>query len=105
MPTTAEVYVMFQVANLVRQFGLRAHQHDADLRYVNADKDPDKEGFYMLDFHGIPGNGDDEVSRKMREINRLLGADENGKVKVHDIDELEDRIDYALSVAPRPRIR
>lgn len=105
MPTIAEVYVMFQVANLIKRFGIHAQKHDADLIYVGSDKDPEGEGYYLLDFHGIPGEGNDEHSRKLREINRLLGADENGKVKVHDLDELEDRLDYAFSVAPRPRVR
>lgn len=105
MPTTAEVYIMFQVANLVKRFGIRPMQHDADLIYVGSDKDPEGEGYFLLDFHGIPGAGDSEHSRKIREINRLLGADENGKVKVHDLDELEDRLDYAFSVAPRPKVR
>jgi hypothetical protein len=103
MPTTAEVYVMFQVANLIKRFGIRPMQHDADLIYITSDKNPEGYSYFLLEFHGIPGDGNDEHSRKIREINRLLGADENGKVKVHDLDELEDRLDYAFSVAPRPR--
>lgn len=102
MSSSAEVYVLYTVAELAKRFGLRASEADADIVFVDSDKDPLGQGYYGLRFDSVPIG--QEKGERFEQFEAHLGV-QDGMVKVRHIIELEDLVETALATAPRARFR
>lgn len=92
--TSAEIAVLMDIVELAKRCGLRPSEADANIDF-DLDREDDKA--YRLTFIW----GDDPNIKQFRE---LFGV--NGDlVWASSIDELQDRVDKALSLAPRARVR
>ena len=105
MPSSAEIGILTKLVELQSRFGLRATDSDCSLFFVSSEHDPDGDGYYHFELSGQPTNPE-----KAEKYNRVLdaldiGNDDGGCLKIDQLSELEDRIDHALSLAPRARVR
>jgi hypothetical protein len=103
MVSSADVALLMKVAELAQRLGLRPIDADADLVFVDSDKDPEGSGYHGLYFGSIPA--DPHNAAKFRQMEELLGVNHDGLVKAEHFHELEDIVDRALSLAPRARVR
>lgn len=102
MATSGDIALLIKFAELVQRFGLRAYEYEAVTGFVDEDNDPEGKGYCFLRMDSIPA--DPEKQQKVEKIKALLGV-EKGIVKREQDTELEDLLDHALALAPRPRTR
>lgn len=97
--TSASIAILYRVSELARRFGLRPCDADAHLSLV---EDPDYELVYELDFHSRPDAPCTEKGKKFDKMMEALGCARSGVRTVH-LDAMEDIVERAISLAPRPR--
>ena len=102
MTSSADIAILTKLNELKQRHGLRGTDAEAWLSFVNSDKDPEGNGYHYLEFAGEPT--DQEVYDKLNRVRAALGM-EGYDLKVDFLPELEDRLDHALSLAPRARVR
>lgn len=104
MVSSADVALLMKVADLAQRLGLRPIDAEANIVFVDSDKDPEEIGYHGLFFGSIPADPDDAA--KFRKMEELLGIKEGESlVKAMHFHELEDVVDRAISLAPRARVR
>jgi len=91
-----------KVAELAQRFGLRPSEADAGIFHVYSDTSPDGDEYCGLDFIGEPL--DPEKAEKYDRFAEALGI-KGDQVRAPNLSGLEDLLDRALSLAPRPRAR
>lgn len=99
MPNSADIALLFRVSELARRFGLRPSEAEAHFGWVKEGPDDDN-GYFKLSFPSFPA--DPDKAARYRQMKALLGCEGNS-LSTDDMDEMEDIVDRALSLAPRAR--
>lgn len=99
--TISEVYVATKLAELAKRCGLKASHIDGTVHFVDMDTDPKGVGYFRLDF--VSEACPPEEQHKADRFHELLGVKGTSSIKVDEIEDLEDLVDRALSLAPRGR--
>lgn len=94
MVASTQIAILTKVVELARRFGLRASDYVAEYHF---DNDHDR-----IIFTGTPTN-QPALERYERMLEALGGDFDTQEVVTNNVDELEDRLDKALSLAPRAR--
>jgi hypothetical protein len=102
MMSSAEVAILIKVADLAKRCGFRASDAEGFLSFVDENKDPDGNGYYILDFGSTPVG--QEAHEKKARFLELLGIKGSATMK-GELADFEDTLDRALSLAPRERAR
>lgn len=90
-----------KVAELAKRVGLRASDVDGYVSFVDENKDPEGKGYYEISF---VDSFSPEIAEDLDRFFDLLGVKERWKpIKGFALHDLEDRLDHALSLAPRAR--
>lgn len=100
MISSGEVAVLVKVAELARRCGFKASEFEGTLDFIDEDHDPKGRGFYALDFGSVPAGR--EAHEKAAKFMDLLGLKNTCTLR-GELDEFEDILDHALSLAPRAR--
>ena len=98
MASIAEIAIAMKVAELAKRVGLKASDVDGFISYIDEDKDPEGKGYYAISF--CDTGGDPERKGKFYQ---LLGMSNSQLLKGPELENLEDTVDRALSLAPRAR--
>lgn len=93
--SSAELSVLMDIVELAKRCGVRPSEADAS---INLDIDREHDKAYQLFFCW----GDDPNLQRFQELLDIHGTD---TVWAETIDDLQDRVDKALSLAPRARAR
>ena len=102
MVSSVEIGIMTKFNQLNERYGLRITDSETSLNYVHSDDTPERCGYYFLENFSVSAYAD--VSEKVEKVQAAIGMKE-GYLKIDDMSDFEDRLDQALSLAPRPRIR
>lgn len=99
--TSSEIGVLSRIADLARRFGLRPSDADGYLHYISH---PDFEsGIYELRFDNRPDAPGTEQGDRYDKMMDALGLGDRSFFQAEHIDEIEDVVERALSLAPRAR--
>ncbi|WP_157081094.1 hypothetical protein [Novosphingobium naphthalenivorans] len=98
--SSSSVAILYRISELTRRFGLNPSEADATFGLVK-DGPEDNVGHFMLAFDSVPG--EPEKAERMNQMLKLLGCNEDGELTAHNMGDIEDAIDHALSLAPRSR--
>jgi hypothetical protein len=96
--SSAELAVLLDIAELSKRCGLRPSDTDA---LIDFDMDREDGGDYLLSFVWGP-ESDDPNLQKFRELLDIKSTDH---VFADSMRDFEDRVEKALSLAPRARTR
>lgn len=91
-----------KVVELGKRCGLKASQVDGEIGYVSAAEDPEGKGYHIIQFISCTPPTADGAEKKERFFG-LLGLHNTATLKGPELEDLEDKIDRALSLAPRAR--
>lgn len=94
----AEIAIAIKVSELAKRCGLKASDVDGFVGYIDEEKDPEGRGYYTISF--CDTGADPELKGKFYQ---LLGMHNTQVLKGPELDDLEDKVDRALSLAPRAR--
>jgi hypothetical protein len=100
MISSAEVAILTKVADLAKRCGMKASEADGSLDFVDENSDPEGKSYYFLDFGSTPPGK--EAEEKMEKFMGLLGLKDTCTLK-GELEDFEDILDHALSMAPRAR--
>ncbi len=101
MTLISDVYIAMKLAELAKRCGLKASYVDGSIGLVDAGKDPEGKGYFRVDF--VSGACPPEEEGKADKFFNLLGMKDHRTLKVAELEDLEDIVDQALSLAPRAR--
>ena len=96
--TSAELSILLDLAELSKRCGLRPSDTDADIEF---DPERDDGEAYLLSLNFLPDHDDPNLKR----FRQLLDVEHTSHVFAERLSELEDRVERALSLAPRARVR
>lgn len=99
MTTSADVALLFKIAQLAERYGLKPSEADACIGIV-----PSFNGgieAFQISFSGCPK----EKKGQMDKLEQALGCDDNGLLTTKELGEMEDIVEQALKLAPRARQR
>lgn len=102
MPSSVDIGILMKLNELHQRYGLRVTDSETSLNYVMSDDDPDRNGYYFLENSSESTNA--EIASKVEKVHASIGM-KDGYLRIDDMKDFEDRLDQALSLAPRPRIR
>jgi hypothetical protein len=102
MTCIADVAIAMKVAELAKRCGLKASEVDGAIGYIDETKDPEGNGFHIIHFVSDAPQTAEKAEQKDRFF-RLLGLEDSDILKGPELEDLEDKVDRALSLAPRSR--
>lgn len=102
MISSVDIAILTKLNDLKQRHGLRGTDAEAWFNFISSENDPQGEGYFYLEFAGQPA--EPAKTEKLDRVRAALGME--GYSQRFDMpSELEDRLDQALSVAPRLRVR
>lgn len=105
MVTSADISILLKVAELAKRCGLRPSDAETSVYYANDDEDPKHDmghGHFGLVVCDPPS--DPDKHDKYEKFRALLGMD-GRYLRVANMEDIEDAVDRALSLAPQARAR
>jgi hypothetical protein len=96
--TSAEISILLDIVELSKRCGLRPSDTDASIEF---DIERDDGEAYLVSFNFLPDSDDPNLQR----FRQLLGVEKTDHFFAERLTELEDRVEKALSLAPRARVR
>lgn len=97
MPSSADVALLFSMAELARRFGMKPSEAETFLDFVTDENGAD--GHFRMQIAGGTLAKKANLDRMMQ----ALGCASDGVLIAERIGELEDIVERAMSIAPRPR--
>lgn len=101
MQSIAETAIMLNIIELARRCGLKPSQVDGYLEYHDEDKNSGISGFYQVEFFSQSS----EEPEKTERFFNLLGMVDTWTLRGPELEDLEEKLEQALSLAPRDRTR
>jgi hypothetical protein len=99
MPSSiAEIAIAIKITELAKRIGLSASDVDGFVTFLDEEKDPEGRGYYRISF--VDTGADPERKGKFYQ---LLGMHNTEVLVGPELQDLEDKVDHALSLAPRVR--
>ena len=101
MTSIAEIGIANSIIELAKRCGLKPSQVDGYLAYHDKEKDPGLCGFYQVEFFSQSS----EEPEKTEKFFKLLGMVDTWTLMGPKLEDLEEKLERALSLAPRDRTR
>lgn len=101
MSSIAEIAIANSIIELARRCGLKPSQVDGNIEFHHSDTDPYHRAYFQVEFFS---NSSDEPE-KTEKFFKLLGMENTWTLTGPDLEDIEEKLEKALALAPRERAR
>jgi hypothetical protein len=101
MSSIAEIGIANSIIELARRCGLKPSQVDGNIEFHLFDSEPSRRSFYQVEFF----SNSSEEPEKTEKFFKLLGMENTWTLTGPDLEDIEEKLEKALALAPRERTR